>query len=36
MDCHHGDLYKHSACNDLHVKSDVEEIWGGGYVNGAV
>lgn len=35
MDCHHGDLHKHSACDDFHVKSDIEEIWKGGYINGA-
>lgn len=23
-----------AACNDFRVKSDIEEIWAGGYING--
>lgn len=35
MDCCHRDLHKHSDCDYFHVKSDIEEIWEGGYINGA-
>lgn len=24
-----------TACNDFYVESDIEEIWEGGYINGA-